>query len=570
MSEGKLPHFAKLRQEGAYAPLLSQKPLLSPVIWTTIATGKTPDRHRIGHFVAVNAAGEQLPVTSRMRQVKALWNILSDKNRSVARRRLVGDLAGGDRPRRGRLATTSLPLPDGRGRRDADGRSRHDVSRPSSRSASQPMRKRPQDVTPRGARSFRGRVAARSSRGRSTFEDDLAHFKWAYATAETYTRIGLDLWKEDRPDDLLVYIEGVDSTSHLFGHLFRAEDLSGELAEQQRKYGRAVEADVRLRRPAPRARVIDAMDPRHDARRPLGPRLRARQAPGRSLEDARHAPRQRDVSPHRGDPLPLRLPREAAHAASSADDPRRRADGPRPERSRARRRHAGARPARRRSTSPCPRRWRPTRPARRRRPQTAAARRRRPIPRSSRSSRASATSGQVPDRRPQPRRRRSSRPGATPRRRSVREARRGEPERQQPARELRRRARRARPVRRGARASSTRRSRSSLLNVEAYHNRAVIHERRRRARPRSATTRRRSATTRSTSPRAGARAPRTPRCPRRPGRRRRTPGCALAEEAAGAARRGDYAEADAQARRGRPHRAAAGARSTSTAPTSRT
>src|SRR5215468_11059147 len=28
MSEGKLPNFAKLRREGAYAPLLSQKPLL--------------------------------------------------------------------------------------------------------------------------------------------------------------------------------------------------------------------------------------------------------------------------------------------------------------------------------------------------------------------------------------------------------------------------------------------------------------------------------------------------------------------------------------------------------------
>jgi predicted AlkP superfamily phosphohydrolase/phosphomutase len=54
MSENKLPNFAKIRREGAYAPLLSRRPLLSPVIWTTIATGQTPDRHRIGHFVAVN------------------------------------------------------------------------------------------------------------------------------------------------------------------------------------------------------------------------------------------------------------------------------------------------------------------------------------------------------------------------------------------------------------------------------------------------------------------------------------------------------------------------------------
>src|SRR5207249_9961754 len=44
MSEGKLPNFAKMRQGGAYGRLKSAVPLLSPVVWTTIATGKTPDQ----------------------------------------------------------------------------------------------------------------------------------------------------------------------------------------------------------------------------------------------------------------------------------------------------------------------------------------------------------------------------------------------------------------------------------------------------------------------------------------------------------------------------------------------
>src|SRR4029453_5090674 len=84
MSEGKMPNFARLRKDGAYAPLMSAEPLLSPVVWTTIATGKGPDQHRIGHFVAVNEKGDQLPVTSAMRKVKAVWNILSDAGRRVA------------------------------------------------------------------------------------------------------------------------------------------------------------------------------------------------------------------------------------------------------------------------------------------------------------------------------------------------------------------------------------------------------------------------------------------------------------------------------------------------------
>ena len=86
ISEGRLPNFARLRSEGAYGRLRSQKPLLSPVIWTTIATGKSPEEHGIGHFVAVDeATGEQLPATSDMRKVKALWNIASEKEQARSR-----------------------------------------------------------------------------------------------------------------------------------------------------------------------------------------------------------------------------------------------------------------------------------------------------------------------------------------------------------------------------------------------------------------------------------------------------------------------------------------------------
>ncbi|HSP97062.1 MAG TPA: alkaline phosphatase family protein, partial [Candidatus Dormibacteraeota bacterium] len=73
------------------------------------------------------------------------------------------------------------------------------------------------------------------------FNDPLAHFRWALATAESYRAIAEDLWQTDRPDLLMAYIEGTESTSHLFGHLFRAGGLAGELAEQQRQYGDAVE-----------------------------------------------------------------------------------------------------------------------------------------------------------------------------------------------------------------------------------------------------------------------------------------------------------------------------------------
>jgi tetratricopeptide (TPR) repeat protein len=93
------------------------------------------------------------------------------------------------------------------------------------------------------------------------FQDDLSHFRWALATAQSYREIGLDLWKQRHPDVEFVYIEGVDSTSHLFGHLFRRSDLSGPLAEQGRRFGHAVEEMYRYADEIVGA-YLDALDDR--------------------------------------------------------------------------------------------------------------------------------------------------------------------------------------------------------------------------------------------------------------------------------------------------------------------
>ncbi len=240
VAEGRLPNFARMRRHGAYGRLLSSRPILSPIIWTTIATGRSPADHRIGHFVAVNEkTGERLPVTSQMRGVKALWNIFSEQQKKVAvvgwwaswpaevvRGAVVSDHtcyhflfdrgAGGD------TDTTGVTYP------------------PDLFSQIQPWIRRPADVRHDESARFVD-VGEEEFARPFSFADDLSHFKWAYATAESYRAIGKRLWQEDDPDLLMLYIEGTDSVSHLFGHLFRAEGLAGELAEQQRRFGRAVE-----------------------------------------------------------------------------------------------------------------------------------------------------------------------------------------------------------------------------------------------------------------------------------------------------------------------------------------
>jgi predicted AlkP superfamily phosphohydrolase/phosphomutase/Flp pilus assembly protein TadD len=240
LSEGKLPNFARLRQGGAYGRLISSRPMLSPILWTTIATGKTPLEHGISHFVALNEkTGAELPVTSQMRQVKALWNILSDAGREVA---VVGWWATWPAEIvRGAVVSDhtcyhflfdagATGSPDGVG-----------VTHPPELAGKiAPRVRRPGDLTSEELARFVD-VPAEDLARPFEFQDDLSHFKWALATANSYRDIGLELWRTRRPDLLLVYIEGVDSSSHLFGHLFRRTDLSGPLAEQGRRYGRAVE-----------------------------------------------------------------------------------------------------------------------------------------------------------------------------------------------------------------------------------------------------------------------------------------------------------------------------------------
>ena len=51
MDEGKLPHLAELRKSGSYQRLRTTFPALSPVAWSTFATGVSPAKHNIFDFL---------------------------------------------------------------------------------------------------------------------------------------------------------------------------------------------------------------------------------------------------------------------------------------------------------------------------------------------------------------------------------------------------------------------------------------------------------------------------------------------------------------------------------------
>ena len=56
MDEGRLPHLAKLRDQGTFSPLRSTIPSQTPVSWSTFATGLNPGRHSIFDFLKRDTA----------------------------------------------------------------------------------------------------------------------------------------------------------------------------------------------------------------------------------------------------------------------------------------------------------------------------------------------------------------------------------------------------------------------------------------------------------------------------------------------------------------------------------
>jgi hypothetical protein len=69
---GGLPNLAKLVDRGVCGYFKTLNPAESPVVWTTIATGKTPGQHGITGFIDEKSGG---PFTSNARKVRAFWNI---------------------------------------------------------------------------------------------------------------------------------------------------------------------------------------------------------------------------------------------------------------------------------------------------------------------------------------------------------------------------------------------------------------------------------------------------------------------------------------------------------------
>lgn len=79
LEEGLLPTLDGLINRGVMGNLATLQPILSPMLWNSVATGKFADKHGILGFIEPDPVnGGARPYTSTSRKCKALWNILTE------------------------------------------------------------------------------------------------------------------------------------------------------------------------------------------------------------------------------------------------------------------------------------------------------------------------------------------------------------------------------------------------------------------------------------------------------------------------------------------------------------
>ena len=218
VAAGRLPTFAALKKVASTGVMRPDPPLLSPLIWTSIATGRRPEDHGVLDFMVDIPGGGQAPVSGGARQTKALWEIFSDAGRSVF---VAGWWATWPADHvRGAIVSDRLAPPHVRLARDSAGV----VYPPDRFQQAQTLRVGPEQIeyatlnrfVPTTHAEFDAASAAERDSRERMYRNRIAHVRAALAAARTYRSVAATLIPAMRPSFTAVYYDLVDTTSHLF------------------------------------------------------------------------------------------------------------------------------------------------------------------------------------------------------------------------------------------------------------------------------------------------------------------------------------------------------------------
>src|SRR5262249_31957875 len=210
---GKMPTWKRITSEGYTAKLASFVPLISPILWTTAATGVAPDVHRVLDFQEVDPkTGTKVPISGLSRAAPAVWNLASSAGRKVG---VVGWWA-------------THPAEEVNGFFVSDHASPILYEKLSLSGAAYPSSLEPgvgQIVARDGGASaadlarFSDVPPAEIDRALASgagMEDRVVALARILSATRVYQRAARELYDKNLPDLMMLYIEGTDEIGHFF------------------------------------------------------------------------------------------------------------------------------------------------------------------------------------------------------------------------------------------------------------------------------------------------------------------------------------------------------------------
>jgi tetratricopeptide (TPR) repeat protein len=241
MQRGLLPNLSALVARGRTWNLETVNPMISPLIWTTLATGRSPVDHGVADFQELDPKTRaRLPISGWSRKVPAIWNVASAKGLKVG---VVGWWATwpaekvngffvSDRaspvlfPAEVLSGSPALTWPEGL----ADG-----VRLVGRREGPLGFEEVSQALHVTKA-EFDAAVAAKRD-----LADPITGYQKIVGSTRVYARTALDLYDREKPDLLMVYFEGTDEIGHLLARFYPPK-LPAISDEDFRKYEGGVAA----------------------------------------------------------------------------------------------------------------------------------------------------------------------------------------------------------------------------------------------------------------------------------------------------------------------------------------
>ncbi|HMF09585.1 MAG TPA: alkaline phosphatase family protein, partial [Thermoanaerobaculia bacterium] len=235
--EGKMPNWKRLTSEGYSADLASFAPILSPILWTTAATGVGPDLHRVLDFQEVDPqTGQKAPISGLSRAVPAAWNLASAAGHNIG---IVGWWAThpAEEVRGFFVSDRASPIL-------FEGLPLSGVAFPAGLQAGVAQTiSREGKVTDEDLARFIDQPAAEIAVARAAgggMENKAVALARILAATRVSQRIARELYDREHPDLMLLYFEGTDEIGHVF-----AADTPPRLAcvsdADAARYGKTVE-----------------------------------------------------------------------------------------------------------------------------------------------------------------------------------------------------------------------------------------------------------------------------------------------------------------------------------------